>query len=72
MTRKEMLIELEKRYGRGKLYVKHFSDAPAADIYFHSDTGFSVGIVRDDTREACITDSGELQQSYRIDGGNNV
>ena len=66
MTRKELLIVLEERYGRGKIYVKHFSDAPAADIYFHRDTGFSVGLVKDATQEAFITDSSDL------DGGSNV
>lgn len=69
MTRKEIVLELEKRYGRGAFYSRHFNDHPQAEVFFHRQTGFSIGSVRVDTGLGHISDSGELQQSYRIDRG---
>ncbi len=69
MNRTELTAELARRYGGNKLYSKCFSDHPPAEIFFHKDTGFSVGGVTLSTGKAYLSDTGELQQSYRIDKG---
>jgi hypothetical protein len=68
MTREELTKELAKRFGGHKVYSKFFTaDHPPAEIFFHKDTGFSIGIFRLDTKKAFLSDEGKLQASYRID-----
>jgi len=67
MTRNEVVAQLSKMYGAGSFYSNvFFSDRPAAEIFFHNKTGFSIGMFRLDTNIGYVNEPTGLQATYRI------